>query len=593
VVTVVARKALGMLKIQVGIQVGDSGSGRGVLRARRGSDGGSGSGGGNWLDDVPMDDQPDPKGYDCNDIDQARFFLDVFESSVRYIPEIKAWVIYDGMTWHKDEFGSVSYLYNRGCLQPTKKRMLKALSDSQQVLRNNGNNNQDPAFIQLDSVYKNCKKIYEKYGNTNGIRGMLEAAHQKPGVAIKYSQLNHDDTVLAMPNGKVIKLARRGRDEAKNQGSQGFSIIENHKGFYTTMKTANNFRSLSELKASAEGQAQLKLWGDTLRLLLPDKELRLFVQRVFGHMLLGGNDEKKMVFLAGRPHTGKSTLLNSFEVLGDYSGTFNPAALMEDGGTKPNPELIKQWHRRVVHNSESGMSRLDVGMIKKVTGRDQMMCRALNSNNMIEGMVKFTTVIATNKVPTIRGADAAVRNRMLVIPIETVVTRDVDDKSMTTALSERCGDAILLWLLEGYRQYVQLGLDESTWPAIVSGKTEEFNDDLSDVSTFLKECCKKAPEDILNLVGKEKGWDLGISKEKSKELSVWRSIPVARLYVVYLKWLGEETKPLAKNVFSGEVRGLGYPVVPQRINGIPAKVFAGLKFRDDLPPDLKRISIGM
>ena len=552
-----------------------------------GSDGGSGSGGGNWLDNVPMDDQPDPKGYDCNDIDQARFFLDVFESSVRYIPEIKAWVIYDGMTWHKDEFGSVSYLYNRGCLQPTKKRMLKALSDSQQVLRNNGNNNQDPAYTQLANIHKNCKKTYEKYGNTNGIRGMLEAAHQKPGVAIEYNQLNHDDTVLAMPNGKVIKLERRGRDESKNKGSQGYSIVPNRKSFYTTMKTANNFRSYSELEATEDGKEQLRLWKETLGLLLPDKELRLFVQRVFGHMILGGNDEKKMVFLAGRPHTGKSTLLKSFDVLGDYSGTFNPAAIMEDDGSKPNPELMTQWHRRVIHNSESGLTNLSTAMIKKLTGRDPVKARLLYSNKMTEGVPKFTTITATNIAPTIKSADKALRNRMLALPIETVVTRDVDDKSMTTSISERCGDAILLWLLDGYRQYVQIGLDENTWPAVVSYRTEEFNDEISDVASFLRECFDFAPEEILNVVKREGDWDAGMDSFTAKKYLRYRSHTVGDITKLYLRWSGiswdvfsdakalrAETRKMGK-----ELRGMDFVTVQGKVNGVNGKRIAGLKMK--------------
>ena len=543
--------------------------------------------GGDWLGRVVMDDQPDPKDYEDNDISQARFFLDVFGSSVRYVPEIGRWMIYDGFIWHIDEFGSVIYLYERGCLKQTKARMLKGISDMEQYMSGTGNSKTDPAYKQLSKIVARCKRSYDKYSNSNALAAMLKVAGQKRGVSISFSELNHDDTVIAMPNGKVIRLARRGRDEDKNKMSQGYWVEDNQRAFYTTMKTKAVFKTREELESTEQGRQQLSEWMNTLKLILPDVELRRFVQRVFGHMLLGGNDEKKMVFLSGRPHTGKSTLLNSFDVLGDYAGGFNPASLMEDKGSAPNPELLSNWHRRVIQNSESGMNRLDAGMIKKVTGRDRMTCRTLYSKNIVSGEIKFTVIMATNKVPKVIGEDTATRNRMLILPIETVVSRDKDDKSMTTAIAERCRDAIFLWLLDGYREYVRQGLDQSTWAAEALARTIEFNSRLSPVGSFLEDVCDIAPDEIMRAFGHESA---GAPASLKPTLDEWSKHKPVTVFEYYKEWLGEGERHLPRNDFYSDLAGHGIIIKKRRHGGEKAtsRVMCGIKIRKDAIADIRR-----
>ena len=541
-----------------------------------GSDGSS-DGGDGWIDRVEKDADNDPKSYDCNDTAQARHFLDTYGSSVRFLYDVGGkrgdggrWLIFDGLTWHEDHHGTVFHLYQKGCIEPTLKRSYKLLELAEQEDKINKGSDK---VKSLKAAANKCRKVYELYSNAGKCKNMFEMAGRTPGVSMSFGALNPDDRILAMPNGRVIRLERRGRDEAKNVASKGYSIEANRKTNYTTMQTRATFKSIGELRDTENGRQQIERWQETLRLILPDKELRRFVQRVFGHMLLGGNDEKRMIFLAGKPHTGKSTLLNAFRVIGDYSGTFNPAAIMEDMGSKPNPELIRQWHRRVITNSESGLARLDAGMVKKISGRDEMMCRALNSNNMIEGFVQFTAVIATNKVPNIIGADSAVRNRMLVLPIETVMRKELDDKSATTRIAEECQDAILLWLLDGYRQYVRLGLDENTWPAIVRKRTDEFNQELSDVSSFIADVCDEAPDDIWELINQHPN----LSPPQLEKITPWCQMVSGSFYSAYKQWVGEGERAIKQRTFANELKGLGFEQKMGRFGNVRGRVFMGIK----------------
>lgn len=557
-----------------------------------------------WLKDVAIQQIPDPSEYEPTDDSQAKFINNVFGDSIRYVSDVKQWMIYDDKTWHIVDDGFAGWLYKGTCLTASRRRALEAKKSMAQHIAQGG--------VQADAQYKKlkriaslCQRAWDKYSNLAPTMAVLKSYSAIPGKSMGYGQLNWRDDVLAMPNGKVVVLQRRsdllaGKGAGGSGGSGGsgvpatalqtgvwgYRIEDNRKEYYTTMQTAANYVGYKRLSQSGglstgagttRGQRQIDEWNRTLELILPDKELRDFTQRVFGHLILGGNDEKLVVFLAGKPHTGKSTLLNSLGVLGDYYGPFNPANVMDRkaGDGSPNPELISLWFKRVVGNSESGMGTLDAAALKKITGRDELVTRALFSNRSVSGTVHFAPIMATNKAPTIVGGDQAVINRLLVIPIETVIRTGVDDKSFTSKVVERCKYAIWLWLLEGYKAYVRLGLDRSGWPTAVAGKTEGFSSEMSDVASFLSQVCEIADEEVMDVINRLP--HVGMQEKKRVKLDSWCQLSQSELYDAYLRWNGQGERHLKQRRFMAEIRGFGIEPVRRSVKGEKVWKLHGIK----------------
>jgi len=107
------------------------------------------------------------------------------------------------------------------------------------------------------------------------------------------------------------------------------------------------------------------------------------VQKVLGHLIVGENPEKLIVFMYGPHDTGKSTMLGGIlGALGDYYGAvdinlFKPKDL--------NPGLIRACPLRVVGMSEVDAGTMDGPTVKRITGNDMVSAEAKYSNVIFQG----------------------------------------------------------------------------------------------------------------------------------------------------------------------------------------------------------------
>jgi Zierdtviridae DNA primase len=527
-----------------------------------------------WTDNVTIDKQEPPESYESLDDSMAKFFIDTFGSSVRFLGDVGkgVWVIYDGMIWRIDNYNNVHHLFTRGCMAPMKKRY-KHLLDAIE------NMNDGPEKDRLKSQAGTCKKIYETYSNQPKQITALRKASQTPGYAISYTDLNHDRYIIAMPNGKIIRLLKRTRNQKENEESEGFVIEDNKREYYTTKVTKLSYVSLEDMKKDEDLARKVENWEKTLEIFLPNVSYQKFVRRVFGHCLIGGNPAKRMIFLYGKPDTGKSTFLNSLGVLGEYAAPFDPSNVLEDKKGAPNPELGDHFYHRVVHASEVGRARIDANMLKRVAGRDKLTTRFLWANRQITGLADFTMFLATNQPPKILGEDKATQNRILALPFNETVDKIDQDENATEKIVEECGEAILLWMLMGHRDYVREGLREETWHPSAVEATREFITQLSDIGSFLAEVCEIAPDEL-----RAKYTRLSNSAEEEEELKEWRQVMCKDLFEHHKLWLGEGEKHWGRGAFNNYIRGLGLMMGNGRVGNRTGQVWFGLKMKSNKIP---------
>lgn len=502
-------------------------------------------GGTGWINRIPLEFKGfDPKDYDKNDVGQANHFIDRVGDNVRYLADYNAWIIYDGMTWHLDDFKLMRDLFHRACINTSKKRRNGLMNQLEQHLLSGGTKT-DVTGKRLDSDIKKLNYVIEHYGNMSKIKAALERAQSIPGVAMKYSELNWDSTVLAMPNGKVLKL-----DEPTgkpNPTARGFTMMDNRKEFYTTQSTAVEFVEPQELS-----QREKDIWQGYLSIFLPDLDYRQFVQKALGHILFGGNPEKLAIFLVGIRNTGKSTMIQAIQAaLGDYGATFQPNSVFKDSGTGNNPELGNLLHKRGIFSSESGSQRIYANPFKRNTGKDTISVTRKYANDQITGTPHFTMVVGTNQSPVIDDADEATVKRIMVLPFNTQVDDTNNDRRADVTVPREAKRAVLSWLALGYKRYIREGLNYDEWHDYAKAATLDFANELSDVATFLNEVVMVAPDEIKSQL---KAQTLSIEGERVR--NEWSQVTFTRLYDVYRASLSEGQKALSHIAFNRKIRGL-------------------------------------
>jgi len=109
----------------------------------------------------------------------------------------------------------------------------------------------------------------------------------------------------------------------------------------------------------------------------------------------------------------------------------------------------------VLHESDAGR-RLAEGTVKRLTGADRLKAR-----RMREDFWSFdpshTFVMLTNHRPVLTGTDEGIWRRLRLVPWDIVIPPEERDEELPDRLAlER--DAVLAWLVAGYRDWRQRGL---------------------------------------------------------------------------------------------------------------------------------------
>lgn len=282
-------------------------------------------------------------------------------------------------------------------------------------------------------------------------------------------------------------------------------------------------------------QADYPLFKEFLFEVLPDDEVREFVQRWFGYCLTGYVHEQVLVIFHGTGANGKSTLVDALRyVLGDYAVILPFSSLLVDDhrrGGEPTPDLARLPGARVVTASEPELGRaFSEAVIKTLTGEGRITARHLREE-FFEFAPQFKLVLSCNNKPTVRGNDEGTWRRVLLVPFEQTIPKEDRDKHLVEKL---CGEAsgILNWLVQGAALYLSDGLQV---PDRVRMATGAYRDESDPMGEFLRSC--------LIVGGEAEG----------------RSVGAGRMYEAYVAWCaGAMVSPLSQHRFGRKMGDRGY-----------------------------------
>jgi putative DNA primase/helicase len=381
------------------------------------------------------------------DVGNADLFIKHFGSNLRYLPARGQWLLWNAEEgrWIFDDL----LILNRLAMQFTRS-MRQAAGHMADI--------------------EKSKKLFLHALNTDSRSRMDAMLHvARTFVAIRPDELDSDKFLLNCLNGTIDLRTGELRPHRKED--------------LITKQVAIKF----------DPDARSEEWEQFLRTVMEhDHEVISFLQRAIGYTLTGDNREEVLFFMHGKSgKNGKSTFRDAIKtILGDYArvasfGSFQETSF-SSGGRTASPDIARLAGARFVSASEANAGvRLDIALIKTITGRDPLTARFLRQENF-EFYPEFKLWLLANDPPMIDDEDDAAWRRVIRIPFNHTV------ENPDTTLKDRlanplvAGPAILAWAVRGCLDWQHGGLRV---PEAIQAAVKEYRAGMDPLEDFYDSCC--------------------------------------------------------------------------------------------------------
>ena len=227
-----------------------------------------------------------------------------------------------------------------------------------------------------------------------------------------------------------------------------------------------------------------------------NNETRDYLLKVLASCIFGGNRWEQFYVFTGTGGNGKgviSTLLTN--AFGGYylsvdNSLFTKAVERKD---QPIPALVEARNKRIMMTSEpESDDKLQVGLLKKISGNDPVEARTLHSKHIFKYVAQYKVILQTNNIPKLSKIDKAVERRMRIIefpfqfvaePTEPHHRLGNPDVKEVFCKSDAWRDEFMLMMTETYKTIKDLPTLKV--PTSVSAKTNEYFDDNNPLKLWL------------------------------------------------------------------------------------------------------------
>lgn len=391
---------------------------------------------------------------------------------VRFVPGL-GWHSWSGRHWQPDDTGTSKRL--------AIKTVTKARHDSSDM----------PPHEQKQ-LWKDCNTC----DNAPGLNGMLSIAESLNGIVMASSELDQDPFLYNCHNGTLDLRT----DELYPHRREDYITKIAGTGYYPDASGVTFHKFLNEI--------------------LPDEEVRDYVQRLIGYSMLGIVKEHVLPLFIGAGRNGKSKLLEVvLKAFGDYGLMGAPTLLLERAANAATTDKVDLRGKRLVVCSETDEgNRFAAATVKALTGGDIITARRMHKD-FISFVPTHTVFMMTNHLPTTDGSDGAMFERIKKVTFTEKFIGDRQDPHLSEKLAVEL-DVVLRWAVEGYRKYVERGLQE---PQRVVRDTRKYQFDNDPLGRFISETCvehphAKVPSTVL--YDSWKDWNGGIVQESQMQFSL-------------------------------------------------------------------------
>ena len=410
----------------------------------------------------------------------------------KYVPELKCWLQWNGRFWEAQEENAMMLDVGNAA---------RDLSCAIQLLPNS---NDRKEMLHRQAVCNNLVKL-ERGNENKSVLDFLAGL-----AAVKYKTFDANPFLLNVQNGTLNLLTSELQPHNKTDYLTKICAVAYNKKMLTesnaVAETASAEKMLcngsisssvnvteKELSLKAEAVPSGSLWEQTVNTILPNPEVRRWMQKFIGYCLTGSTEEEKFVVAYGPGGSGKGTFFETIgAAIGEYKDVLPVDTLLTtniyNGGQGPSPELAKLQGKRYVLSSESNRCRhLDEAKIKLLTGGDTITARHLGTAP-VTYRPTFKLIIQTNYLPSISDAmDKGLSRRLVVVPFNATI-KNRDKKLKQKLLRRENLEACLAWCVEGAKLWQQEGLDDK--PAVLAEAADSFYQESDLLQQWLDERTK-------------------------------------------------------------------------------------------------------
>jgi len=408
----------------------------------------SGVVGGNSTEPAQLE-KPNP-----TDVGNAERLAAQYGGELRYCHPWRAWLVWDGRRWARDRSGEA---WRRA--KETVRAMYHEAADLED----------DAKRIELARHARSSE-------SQRRIAGMLELAKSDPRIAVLPESFDGDGTryLLNVLNGTLDLRTGELRPHRPEDMITKLAPVEYH----------------TEAKCPA--------WDAFLARVVPDPEVRAFLQRFLGYTLTGHVGEQAFVLLYGTGANGKSTFLETLKaLLGDYAHKADFETFLESKGSRDRqgrarPDLLALRGKRLVLAVEAGQERrLDANLVKEVTHGDSVSARGLYEGEVTNFPPESKLFLAVNHRPEIADMTEAIWRSVLEVPFTVMIPEQERDRNLLEKLCEPGELAgILAGAVQGCMEWLRTGLRP---PEAVQLATRAYRESEDAIAPFLAErCVRKA-----------------------------------------------------------------------------------------------------
>jgi putative DNA primase/helicase len=372
------------------------------------------------------------------DLGNSERFIQRHGADVLYCYAWGAWLVWNGATWERDEGGKVQRL-----AKATVRNIYKEAGEAE--------DKQERKALAQHATRSEAEAR---------IRAMLELA--KSEEPISPEDLDARPWLLNVQNGTV----------------------DLRTGTLQPHRREDYITKLAPVEYDPDAAAPT--WTAFLKRVLPDEELRAFVQRAVGYSATGDTSEQCMIINHGGGANGKSTFQETIAAaLGDYAMRAPTEMLLaKRAGGIPNDVARLKGARFVAASETEEGRRLAESLIKDLTGQDTITARFMRAE-WFDFRPTHKLWLSTNHKPEIRGTDAAIWRRIRLVPWSVTIPPGEQDKRLPAKL---CAElpGVLAWIVQGCLEWQCIGLQP---PEEVRRATGRYRAEMDVLGAFIDEEC--------------------------------------------------------------------------------------------------------
>lgn len=381
-----------------------------------------------------------------HDAGNGERLIERFGKEVRYVPERRKWVVWNGTHWAWDQTGVLMELSKQTAAA------LTPLADT----------------IQEEQLRKLVRSHAVKSQNVPRLQAAVTAASTAEQIAAPLEQFDADPMVLGVANG-YIDL----RDGSFHPPDPTRYILRSCPIDHDPNAKCPQFEKF--LSTALGG----------------DKELIAFMQRFIGYSLTGLTNEQCLLFLYGKGSNGKSTLVNTvLKLFGELGVQAPPGMLTARKMPRQQTNDLARLHRArlVVCAEVDEGADLDEALVKDLTGGDTIAARHLYAE-FFEFQPEFKLIMCGNHRPVIRNQDDGIWRRIMLVPFNVTIRKEDRDPGLAAKLQAEL-PGVLNWALAGTLAWLKGGLCP---PEAVTEASKEYREEMDAFGPWIEAWCEVDP----------------------------------------------------------------------------------------------------